>query len=728
MSENPRPWRLRRARDIEEGLHEYDETVEEERAHETGERALKEQRLNFAREQARAPMQEGFLSAEALASLVRQRTDLFAVHQLEQVEARPQQAVKAYDGTLYALPITGRDRLTKQEVDDWLVVEFPKDGTAQYCFKQEVIAAVKIPPAFEMSWLQEMSAAVKVVKSRPAWMYPELFQLPPQDVWPRNAKVAVIGDPYQACDRPGVTIIEYEYSEEVLPPMVEALADPSSKLYDAGGWLEDIYFEEVRALDRMYGSFTPPSDANPYRAVVDRCIEAYGNLFHDVSTHPADAARIVDRYQMILRELKQLKDHFVQGEWSVEDAYALLHCDNEEAWVAESARRVRHWNRGLPDEISQEEREQYLEQYSAVRQSVQDWFDFKQSALEQNGKPEAWSDFIKRWEALLSILPNDELTKKIPSFEKDVQQAQHWLEVLPTAKSPQRINNGIKDLERFFDKIRPHLEELYESSMWQSPLVRPVSEDAPDPSHTTVSAYTAIVDVEQISDTDFGAFGYFRPGHAVSLRTNKMLDQAVERLAQLMVYCEGLVPQLRKEITRLKKAGVPLSPSSLKGYLHSFERAWVKQHLFQKRTQNAVPIHGFFPYDMPDIDPQDRILAHTSVTMHGWNHMNESDFRAEFEKSLSYLTVGGRYILGPINQHVYFGGVDEGFDARGLMRALESLKQEGKIDFSFQKGVRPEVMHGWYDGPIEDGPETEDDPTVLYNGEAAHSLVMTRLK
>ena len=720
------PRRLHPRADIAEGLDEHLEMQRQERMEYDATHAGQSERtLEMLRDRARVPVQNGFLSAERLSEIVRERADLFAEQKWTNVEGDPTQTLCAFDGVPFALGITGKDRLTRQDVHDWITLTFAKDGTAHYVFRREVIATVTIPPEFDMAWLQDMSLSVKVVKSRPAWMYPDLFDLPKEEVWPPNAKVAVIGDPYQACDRPGTTIVEFEYAEEIVPPMIEALIGQSPESFDAGSWLENLHFEEVRALNRMYGFFTPPEDANPYRGLVDQCTALYGDLFARVSQRPRNAVAVAESLRPRLRALKEKKERLVQGSWSLTEGFSLVGCESEEAWVETCGRRARSWNKDLPNDMTPEERAFYLTDFAHVQADVAKWHDFKEGVREQNGNPKQWTEFVSRWEALLNILPNEALTQAMPTFERDLSQARYWLETLPTSKSPRRIQTGRNDLNRFFASIFPHLETLRQESL---EALSPSSDESASQGSATNNAYRIIAEVEQVDDREFGAFGYFQPGFAVSLRTKIILDELIARIEQLMVYSEGLVPHLTQEIRRITRMGISLDANTKHAYLQSFERGWTKQHLFRKRTQHAVPIHGFFPYRMPGIDPQDRILAHTSVTMHGWNHTRETEFQSEIELALTFLKVGGKYILGTINQHVFYGGVDEGFDADGLTRALETLEEKGLIDYSFKKGVRPDISIPFDDQVGEDdAPSVDSDVRVLHRGESAHSLVITRL-
>lgn len=723
--ESPRRPLLRKAvdREISDALAEHELRVPTREEREAALR--KEQRLAALRDQARAPFQEGFLDVEALTHVALQRRELLESRHFIDVQFDAQQAVTSFNGVMYAIPLQGKDRLTKQDVRDWVTLEFSQDGTAHYVFQNEVIATVTIPSAFSMDWLQEMSRATKVVKSRPAWLYPELFDLPREEVWPAKASVAVIGDPYQACDRPGVTIVEYEYAEELVPPIVDSLVDVQATRFDASGWVQDLYFEDMRALDRMYGMFTPPSESNPYMVFVEQCFETYGRLFQEMTAHPKRAGEIAERYAEQLKGLQESKTSFQDGSWSLMDAYTLVGCNSEEAWVSRLAARARKDRSDLTADITPEERAYFLESYEAARKGVEEWFSFKQGVIEQNGRPEAWVDFTNRWEAFLALVSKEDLGELIPSITKGMAQARHWLKELPTSKSSQRIRSGFNELSRFFAEVHPHLDQIYEASL--SAEVKRMSAQTVDTPAEDRPAHHVIIEMEQIFDDSFGAFGYFQPGYAVSLRTKNMLNEAVGRVEQLTTYGKGLLPDLYKEKMRLQREGVPISPQSLKSYLSSFERAWVKQHLFRKRTQHAVPIHGYFPHGMPDIDPQDRILAYTSVTMHGWNHLGEAGFRKDIEQALPSLKVGGKYILGPINQYVYFGGVDDHFDAEGLTRALQALKDEGVIDFEFRKGVREYDAPQGYDGGADDtGALMDENPALLRNGESAHSLVITR--
>ncbi|GEM_PF-2684842 len=580
--------------------------------------------------------------------------------------------VTSYDGYAIAVPIIVQLKKDASQKRGWVTLDIQSDGIA--CYKDSIsgqtLKRLELPQSGDISvFLENSSRTSKVVKSRQMWMYPKLFDVPPEEVWPRDKSVMVIGDPFQTCDRENCTIVEYEYADEMLPPVLPYIIgneSNSSRLQNqVVRWLRNLFEEDLRAFDRLYSMFTPQQE-NPYQAFIYKCF----SLVAEISTRTAENKPIED-LEREYEELKKLGSNLIDGSWSIDEGRDILQLKSDE-----------------------EGKDLYT------------FFTYKQLSLENNGNPKAWKDFTTLWEGYLQKLPSDYLSQRVSDFDKKKDQVRHWLKTLPTTTSPQRIMEGVRYLERFFWEIY----SFYDLDKTEISSI----ED-----HNIMHGF----------DRNEGQFGFFLPGHSISLRHKKALTEGLLRIEQMIMYHKGLLPHLLKEKQRIEEAAIQLSDPTRLMYFHSLEQAWAKQHFFHKHTQRAVPIHGFFPYKMPAVPEQDRIIALTSVTMHGWNYLNRDEFEKEITASLSFLKVGGKYILGPINQSVYYGKPNDTFDANALVSALHALANKGLISFEFKKGKSEHhTDNPWSDVYEEDSVVYNPDNQLLLPNESAHSLIITRLQ
>lgn len=561
------------------------------------------------------------------------------------------------------------------EVRRFIVLDFI-DRNIVYRFHDTaiILATVTLPQHKQSLDLLEMSRTTKVVKSRPAFMYPELFQLTSEEVWPKGADIAVIGDPDAAIDRDRVTIVEYEYALEIFPPILQERlndqAEAEVEYYDQ--WYSQLFHEDLRALDNLYGPYTPEN--NPYSLTAITAIHRLGDLYRLGANNLQDHERLA-YFKSVIEDVRLILRRLADSTWNLDE---------------------------------------FTDLDSAVRmeddEDLRQFFSYKQFVLEKNGQPEAWKEFIQRWTGYLEVLPHDHLNQNLANYSDKLQRAKHWLSVLPTAKSPERVTLGLRYLENFYAEIREHPTPGV--SAYLDPARSPEIEDA--------------LATGFMSD---GAFGFFIPGQPISFRTRKFLSKLDQMLENTLDYLDNVLPQLEAERARLLDLGIPASPAALFAWLRPLEQRLIRERYFIKPTEKAVALHGFFPYAV-SLDPQDRILALTSVTMHGWNALDEKGFRLDLEASLPYLKLHGKYILGPINQRVYFGGYDQGFDADGLTRALQSLQAEGRIKYHFVKGNKLQSENVFGDALTAENSNDvvqEADNTVLLIGESAHSLVIERL-
>lgn len=586
----------------------------------------------------------------------------------------------SYDKKTYALGVTVQNSHDASQQKGWITLNIDDENNSYYFdnISGQVIQKVETPPQIDArDWLESASRETKVVKSRPMWMYPQLFDLPHEEVWPEEGKVMVIGDPFQACDRDDCTIVEYEYSDEMLPPVLPYVLgikkDLEKMQNDVSYWLEELYHEDLMSFDRMYGFHTPEED-NPYKGFMYECYELTAEISRAML-----AGENLDELKDDFEQIKKLGKKFINGSWNFEDANYVLHYDDDK-------------------EISED---------------LRNFFNYKQDVLEQLGNPEAWEDFVSSWTKYLDKLPNEELRGKIEDYDKKIEQAKHWLKVLPTATSAHRVNDARFYLENLLSEIKANYNENNNIVKTEDGRIRLKIRDS--------------FSLETAFDKEWGFFGFFIPGHPISLRQKKALEEGMYRVEQILNYQKVLFKNIDQENKRLEKEGIPLNDGARYQYFNQLQQAWARQHFFQKRTKKSVAIHGFFPYEMPKIEEQDRIVALTSVTMHGWNHLSQENFQKDIEAALPYLKIGGKYILGPVNQSVYFGHANDGFDADALTAVLQELKSRGDIEYEFVKGTR-DYSYGSDDDYYEEGIEFDPDNQVLHYNEAAASLVITRLK
>ncbi|MBU0660564.1 hypothetical protein KKG22_00110 [Patescibacteria group bacterium] len=650
---------------------------------------------------------------KSLEKILVQKQELFQEYGYEDIHIDSQGSiVETPDQKIYALPI-----LVKQddgiEQNGWITLDINYDEhLVEYTLKvgetTVVLDKISMQGDEQFELLKGRSETTKVVKSRPMWMYPDLFDLPQEEVWPKDGRIAVIGDPFQRCDRENTTIIEYEYADEMIPSgyLQIFLKKEGQDIYWPKSWLENVYHEDIRALDNIYGNFTPMN--NPYSAFVRRCFDVCDQFVYDYD-NPNLEKDIEDQ----LSELEEIKNILTDGSWSRNQLRTFLGYDDIDTYIEDyidfyiddlNNRSTEHRSK---KDFSQEELDQIeetaREEYQAGVDDINQWYEYKQNALEGLGNPEKWKKFIERWEQYIQKLPHDYLSMFIPNYDRQLNKVKSWLNQLPYITSQDRVSSGLHDLNHFAENLMNY-------------------HDKNDPQLAVLEDYD-VLDATSNGLMDDGAFGFFVPGRIVNKRTKDFLQEAVDRLKQGLQYKREVLPILLSEQRRFEENNIPLDNTVKEAYFVDAERAWAQQHFFKRRTEKSVPIHGFFPYDMPDMYPQDRIIALTSVTMHGWNDLNKDGFYRDIRDSIDYVKVGGKYILGPINQRVYFGGSKEAgyFDADGLTAALEELAHAGIISYYFQKGAnenRDNIdMSDW-----------DSDDQVLHDNESAASLVITRLK
>ncbi|MBU0614416.1 hypothetical protein KJ766_04020, partial [Patescibacteria group bacterium] len=276
-------------------------------------------RLTMERESIRATSHSGFHNIESIKSRISDLETFFYDLNREKVEIIPGTEVAGIDGALYAVKISFNDSVSGVKIESWITLEFTgeKSGLYRDNFSGEIIEILDFQPGFEMQWAQELSRSTKIVKSRPGFLYPELFNVDAEDVFPKDSDIAIIGDPFMAIDRERATIIEYEYADEMLPPILNSYITGDTDSPSSKYWLQDLYFEDIRAMDGvLYGPGLTPRYGNVYKAFVEDTIEQYQTIAQSIAEDRFDGEDARDR----LREINRRVKTFINGDWTREEA------------------------------------------------------------------------------------------------------------------------------------------------------------------------------------------------------------------------------------------------------------------------------------------------------------------------------------------------------------------------------------------------------------------------
>jgi len=662
---------------------------------------LKKEQLETLREELLATKREGLHTARSIETRLRELSQVFEIGGRVNTHTVPGSEVVGMNGELYAIQITFQNGRNGHTDTDFITFELGEDRMGYYRdqYSNMIIETVALPDVFVEQWMKEVSEGTKIVKSRPAFMHPELFKLPPEDVFPPNADIAVIGDPFTAIDRERATIVEYEYASELLPPVLSAYISGSSET-GTNNWLENLYFEDIRALEGViFGPQFTPKDGNVYKDFVQDVIHACDELATTIATGAFNDTKAHGQ----LSELRRRAKKFIDGSWTMNDAKELYNMLGVNAETY-NERKIEIISKDNPT-LSREEVISYFKTnnaYQNLEKNITVFFETKQQQIDSLGNHEAWGEFVEQWSKYTEALPVEYLRVHDNEVNRKIGRLKYWLSELPNATSHARVTKGVREMEDiyfdwlvFYDQENPETDTL-----WNFRL--------------------------NSNDRDFGVSV---PGFPVSLRTRKTLEEFVSRFEQLTTYGETLFPQLVKEKERLEGIGISLTSKTLNQYLGDLEIAWSRTHFF-RQPNKSIALHGFFPFDFPSIEPQDRILALTSVWMHEGEFLGQEGFSRNIECALPYLKIGGKYIIGPINKNAYFGGYGDGFDNEGLNRALIAFKEQGIISYKFQKGERTYInsLDDVYEEDERNKKYEQGNELELGEGEAAHSLVITRLK
>lgn len=609
--------------------------------------------------------------------------------------------------------------------------------------------------------LKGNSESTKIVKSRPMFLYPQLFRLPENEVWPvdRDAQVMVIGDPYELCDRENYTILEYEFGDEILPPDISFDILENQDITEEDfkesiqSFLENLWREDIYNLERQLAGSS--SAGSPYaglmQSIIDRVAEQYTAIFRDLRNNNLD---LLDQdpelfSSEIRRTLQEVKLEIYQA---------------TEGKMGAS--QIKKFILKHSPHISDE----------GLKQSIDHYLELQQDIVDSRGNPESWSLYTSEFTDLFTLAESRmEARDKTESIDENIlteintihAQLKSYLKDLVEAQTATRIDLIFKRVQNKVYRLRQlyieanlikfnelgleddsdynfpqfsaalvdeedeelEIEEAipYNVSYSDRPQFFPVGDDGKEvdyaPERKTLLTITdEILNARDTSLMNSGIFAFSFPGTVMNNYATRSLNSAVRALENSFIYRKAILPLISQSIQDIRsRSSSPIRDESIRNFATSLERELAHQFLHKKNTQEAVSLRGFFPYKMPEIEPQDRIIALTSVSMHGWNHLEEDSFYDDLSLALNYVKVGGKYILGPINQYLYFSGYSGGFDSEGLTSALKRMKEQGLIEYEFIKKDMSDIDD-------HSATSTHNDDQTLTSYECAHSLVITRLK
>ncbi|MFC1787953.1 hypothetical protein ACFLZY_01915 [Patescibacteria group bacterium] len=620
---------------------------------------------------------EGFLHSENIENFITQNEKKFDQMNF-QVEIDPDRTpIKTLGNEILAIPVL-IDHLDNQADSeprtDWIVASI-KEQKIKYRLQanNRLIAEYNLPnkEAFELKQILDRSQ--KKVTARDISSYPYEFLLPYEEVWPKEAEILVVGDPYQRCDRDRVTLIDYEYADEIMPDLINWIASQQNQNLSHEDltqrmrfFFDDLHTGDNVSLEYIYGPYM--SDlGNPYKYFVDTCLQTAVSMIEAYAQGNFSCAQAESRVNQLQQEYISLRE----GDWEIKT---------------------------------------YLEQTKddpEAEKSLRDYYELKEYAKKP--EPKKWQRYQEEWEDFLQNIPAEIKTKaKIETEEKRVR---YWLNELKeiTGPLPERLQQAIGQMQGLYREIITKIATLPEFR-----------------NHFQEIPYN-----ETISDTfnkglmSDSVFGVVPPGMPLPKRADQYLGEAVDFNQRLAIYLEKILPVLMSEEERLYKSGINFDLETVDYYTRGLEKAMIKEKMHRKRTQAATVTHGFFPDDAKGMKQQDRILALYSVSTHVWNTYNQpQQFQTDIEKTIEMLKPKGKYIVGPISYAAYHvwsrsGKIPEGiaaeeFAGSSLRQACENLKQTGKIDYFFTKVNDPEAE--------EDCTQT----TEFDNGAIAGSLVITK--
>jgi len=559
-----------------------------------------------------------------------------------------------------------------------------------------------------------VDSAQKSVTARSASAHAGELGLPFRDVFPKQSDIAVIGDPYQKVDLDGVSIIDYEFADEIIPDIRGFIA----KL-DRGEWGFDELLSSVKqffsalhpgndmAIRNVHGSFSPYR-GNPYAKFVEEC-----NLLVAEYIYAMGDSKKIDALSRVIPKMQRRFTDLRLGNWTIEDYAEKFHDEHDPA---------------------------------EALAGLEIYYSIKEDSIRADRT--AWNNYIKSYEAFLARVPGSAIADL--GLEDDVESVRHWINEVPkiSSNAPGRLQEAINTFDRVYNKIV--------STTVNHPAVRKLaaahrgmigidvlhdgeylgSSDAVDNENISEEDVLAYLVDNRISDTGSTGimsdshFGLGTPGIPINHRVSGYLEEMVDFLNRMDVYARNIIPVLKNEKSRIVGNGIDFDNDAMEYYISSLERAFIREQLHRKRTSHANVIHGFFPEGMKNgLNEMDRIIGVYSISTHVWaEYSSPAEFEDNLREAISFLKPGGKMMVGPLNYRAYRIWQRSGdlldnyeyFDGDSLNSALSSLRDEGLIRFSF---LVPQEQVMEYNSSLPALVQTEEFGT----GDIAASLVVERL-
>ncbi|MBI4407653.1 MAG: hypothetical protein HY565_04105 [Candidatus Kerfeldbacteria bacterium] len=487
-----------------------------------------------------------------------------------------------------------------------------------------------LPPEKDFEISQKLDRTYKSVTARSMGTYAFEFALPYEEIWPQNADVTVVGDPYQLCDRHRATIVDYEYIDEILPPF-ERWKGSTNLHQEVSSWFRTLHAGNERSLEMLYSGWGH-GFGNPYEAFIDKCVDAMTTIMETGGT-------VSEAIDMKLKELKREYRALHRGSWSTQD-YAKV-CEGE----AEAQERMRLL------------------------------FEWKERSIRFDEK--SWSDYFQAWDHFFESIPAAVSANN--QFDDYRRQVDWWKKELSTMVGrpiPERLQRCYNQLQGIYEHMLTTLRAL------------------PEYDSNTIPYSSELTDARSTGMMSDSPFGIAQPGLPLNFRANNYLAEGVGTVERIKTYFEKINPTTEAERQRIATLGIPFDPDTLQIYLGTLEQAAIRSYLFTKRTEKAVVLHGYFPQQVElDAASQDRIIALYSVSTHVWANYDQAEFLRDIKQTVCLLKPGGKYIVGPINYQAYraqrFETHGDGyiFPGTDLQKALEELRVAGKVDYYFKKSL-----------------------------------------
>jgi len=585
-------------------------------------------------------------------------------------------SLETIDGKLLAIPVVLK-MADGEKQDNWITAQFDVDKIEYVLSANDSVVdsrSYTAQESFEVSEL--LDKKVKKVTGRSMGSYPNEFLLSYSEVWPKDADMAVIGDPYQRIDRDRTTLIDYEYADEIMPDnrnLIEQVNSGEMSLKDVQEELnyfyKNLHIGDEVSLAMIHGGLTPET-GNPYVSFVDDCIDLASKYIYSAGKNIS-----LDSLEKETIRLQKRYTELRLGTWEYK------------------------------------EYKPYFEDDDEALKKLEIFYKIKEGSVHPS--PKAWDEYITSWDQLLDRIPDEVINDS--NLGETKERVEHWLKEIPKIKgvAPTRIQDALRELSKAYKEIidrvssHPKMSEVVaqregEDSFGFSPVGEeyvPPQRKSEDIDRGDVIAFLndyTILDAGKKGMMSDSPFGIATPGIPVNYRADGYLSESVDFIRRTETYLKNIYPILKKEKERIEEIGIPLNEKTMNIYLDEIEQTFIREQLHKQRAHRSEVVHGYFPHDFKGKpNSKDQIVGLWSLSTHVWgSYDNPVDFKNDIEKSIEFLRPEGKLILGPINYKSYSiwkreGEVPENFensfDSISLKQACEDLYKEGKIDYEFVK-------------------------------------------